>query len=191
MEFPTREVALSLIRQFRLQDFDQIRTSGGSSYDEEYYSAVFIAQYDKESKQVFFLGLPYNSSFYKENESNGHTKKNGESPTETAIREGIEETGLLIKECDLKLVYHSFVPNRKDITKNHHKYFYLVDNFQGTLFDFLDEPNPIDNETSTPIWIPASLFREVLFEGHQKSLRKAIEELKQTSVEYYYALESV
>lgn len=191
MEFPTRELALFLIRQFRLQDFDQIRTSGGSSYDEEYYSAVFIAQHDKQSKQVFFLGLPYNSSFYKDNESNGHTKKDGESPTETARREVLEETGLLIEESDLKLVYYSSVSNRKDVTKKHTKYFYLVDNFKGTLYDFSDKPNPIDNETSTPIWIPASLFREVLFEGHQKAFRKAIEELRQVNVEYYYALESI
>jgi len=190
MEFPTKEVALSLIRQFRLQGFNQIRTSGGSSYDEEYYSAVFIPQYDKESKQVFFLGLPYNSSFYKD-ESNGHTKKEGESPTETARREVLEETGLLVEESDLKLVYYSSVPNRKDVTKKHTKYFYLVDNFKGTLYDFSDKPNPIDNETSTPIWIPANLFREILFEGHQKALRKTTEELRQRSVEYYYALESV
>lgn len=111
--FPTKEVALSLIRQFRLQGFNQIRTSGGSSYDEEYYSAVFIPQYDEESKQVFFLGLPYNSSFYKDNESNGHTKKEGESPTETARREVLEETGLLVEESDLKLVYYSSVPIQK------------------------------------------------------------------------------
>lgn len=186
METITEDIISKRIKCLNDLGFKQIRIPGGSSIDEEHYAGTFL--YRMVGKQMEFLGVPYNPEFYKTHESNGHTKKRGEIPTATARREVYEETGFLVNESDLELVHSFSIPNRKDQSKMHVKYFYLTSRFSGTLSDFGDEHNPIDHETGTPLWIPYFKFKNVLYEGHQHALNKAVNYLKKLSVEYYYAL---
>lgn len=179
---------LSKIEEFRSLGFDEIRIPGGSSLGEEHYSGVFLFVCDEASKKLFFLGVPYNSSYFKNGSGNSHTKKAGETPAETARRELFEETGLLVEEKDLNLSYSYSVQDRHDKKKLHTKYFFLTKEFQGTLSDFAIRPNPIDNETASPLWIPASLFKDLLYRGHQAAFKKACDFLKLESADLYYAL---
>jgi ADP-ribose pyrophosphatase YjhB (NUDIX family) len=187
LEYLTEELILSRIEELKFQGFDQIRIPGGSSKDESHYSGVFVFKYDKDFKQMFFLGVPYNSIFWKENGSNGHTKKQDETYLQTACREVFEETGYHTEESDLILVFNYFIPDRKDNRKNHTKNFYVCDTFTGNLHNF-EGANLIDKETAAPIWIPVKLFKKVLYYGHQKALIKVIENLSGISADYYYAL---
>jgi len=182
------ESLLLKIKEFRSLGFDEIRIPGGSSLGEEHYSGVFIFACDHTKKQLFFLGVPYNSSFYKNGNNSNHTKKAGELPTETARRELFEETGLLVEEGDLNLVFSYSIPDRHDKMKMHHKNFYLTNKFLGTLSDFDTRPNPIDNETGSPLWIPASLFKGLLYKGHQQAFQSVCDSLKLESADFYYAL---
>lgn len=188
--FENAEFILSKIGELLKLSFDQIRTAGGSSKSEEHYSGVFIYSYDKVSKILYFLGVPYNSNHWRENGSNGHTKKNDETPKETGCRECFEETGLVIKEDDLVLIFSYAIPDRKDQTKEHTKYFFLTDHFTGHLHDF-EGANLIDKETAAPMWIPAKTFKTVLYGGHQKAFMETIKYLKNQSAELYYALEDL
>lgn len=185
------EFVLSEINKLKTLGYDQIRTPGGSELKEVHYSGVFLYTYNIEKKQFFFLGVPYDSDFYLNHKSNGHTKKEDESPTQTARREVYEETGLLVDEGDLDLILSYSVKHRTDETKLHQKFFYMTSKFNGTLSNFLDQPNPIDNETSTPIWMSAKLFKKVLYYGHQQAFKRAVEMLRLVNAEYYYALSNI
>jgi len=175
------------ISNYEKQGYDRIHIPGGTSKDGEHYSGVFLYHFDKKSKEILFLGVPYSSKFYLEHKSNGHTKRSGETPKETARREVLEETGLFIEEGDLDLVLQYHIPNRIDKTKTHQKNFYCTNKYSGTLYSF-EGPNPIDGETSSPLWIPYNLFRKVLFGGHQQALQLAVRRLRNLSADYYYAL---
>jgi len=186
-KFPTNEFILSRIEELKLQGFDQVRIPGGSSKDESHYSGVFIFQYDQESKQVYFLGVPYNSNHWKDNGSNGHTKKLNETYKETGCREVFEETGYNLEESDLTLILECSVNDRKDKTKKHKKNFYACDVFTGNLHNFTGA-NLIDKETAAPIWIPVSIFMEVIYKGHSLALSKTVDYLKNSTLELYDAL---
>lgn len=159
------------------QGFNQIKLPGGTSKDRKHYSGVIIFHYDSETKKTYFLGLPYNSDFHKKELDSGFDKKvEGETPEQTAIREVMEETGLILELKDLK----ELLPARKEITVKkeelttvvHTKHFFLADSFSGTSFEFIGE-NPIDGETAAPLWMPADLFKKELWIGHQKALTEA------------------
>lgn len=188
--FESIEFILSKIAELIILGFDQIRIPGGSSKDESHYSGIFFYCYDKKTKEIYFLGVPYNSSHWRGNDSNGHTKKYNENSLETACREGFEETGYVVKEEDLVLVSSYSIPDRKDKTKTHTKYFYATDKFSGHLHDF-DGANLIDKETAAPMWISSKTFKNVLYGGHQKAFLQAIEYLKNQSADLYYALENI
>jgi ADP-ribose pyrophosphatase YjhB (NUDIX family) len=187
-QFESDEATLQKIAEFFTRGFDQMRILGGTSLNEEHYGGVFFVYYDKATKKMYFLAVPYNSSFHKGNDSNGHTKKQGATPKETTRREGFEEGGLLSEEQHLIEVYSYSVPNRRDRTKIHSKHFYYAEEFSGTLSDFGYEPNPIDGETSTPLWLSAKLFKKVLYGGHQEAFKAVVEHLMAMNLEYYYAL---
>jgi len=186
-KFLSNEALLLKIRELRNQGFDQIRIPGGSSKDESHYSGIFIYEYDPESKQVFFSSVPYNSNHWKQNDSNGHTKKLNETALETGCREAFEETGLHIEEEDLVLILNYSIPDRKDNTKTHTKNFYACDNFTGNLHNFTGA-NLIDKETAAPLWLPLAIFKEVLYKGHQSALSDTINYLKNRTLELYDAL---
>ncbi len=59
--------------------------------------------------------------------------------------------------------------------------------FTGNLFTF-DGPNPIDGETAAPLWVPAQLFVKVVFGGHLKAVKIAIQELSMENREYAISL---
>ena len=182
------ELAFSEIKEFARVGFLEIRISGGSSKDESHYSGVFLYFYDKESKKMYFLCVTYDPMFYKKHDTNGHTKKIGETKKETARRELYEETGLLVEEEDLELALTYSIKDRRDETKTHTKCFYFTDKYSGTLSDFGYTPNPIDGETSTPFWLPAKVFKKVLYVGHQQAFKAVMEHLMAMNLEYYYAL---
>jgi ADP-ribose pyrophosphatase YjhB (NUDIX family) len=189
MEKVSNDFLLSRIIELKHQGFDEIRIPGGSSKDESHYAGIFIYQYEKETKEIYFLGVPYNSSHWKENDSNGHTKRPNETPSETACRETFEETGLHVVEEDLILVLNYGIPDRKDKTKTHTKNFYACDLFTGNLHNF-SGANLIDKETAAPLWFPLSIYKEVLYKGHQKALIETINFLKNKTLELYDALSS-
>jgi len=187
LEFLSDEFLLSKIEELKLQGFDQIRLPGGSSKDESHYSGVFIYGYNPENKQVYFVGVPYNSNHWKDNRSNGHTKKLDETALETGCREVFEETGFNIEEHDLNLVFNYSIPNRKDKLKVHTKNFYLCNYFTGNMHNFTGA-NLIDRETAAPLLLPLSIFKKVLYGGHQNALAQALDSLKNESLELYDAL---
>jgi len=71
------------------------------------------------------------------------------------------------------------VPSKHTAGEMHHKNFYFTSVFSGTIFDFGFGPNPIDHETSSPIWLPLKLFKTVLFGGHQRGLTEVLKHLCQ------------
>lgn len=188
---------VSVIRQMlphlKDQGYDRIVISGGTSLDLEHYSGVIGYEYDHSSKEFFFVGLPYNSKYHLENDESSNTKKPGETPIATGIREFFEETGLKAKPEDLVPILNYSIKDKRPGMENklHHKNFYMIDikKCSGELYTF-EGPNPIDGETAAPILMPASLFYEVLFGGHKQALDKAIEKLS-INREYAYSLMSL
>lgn len=169
---------LEKIEALKVQGFDQIKLPGGTSKDKKHFSACVIPFFYPKTKKTYFLGLPYNSSFYK-TEGEKDTKKRGETPMQTAIREAMEETALILLEDGLEeLTKAKFeVKDREDFKKVvHTKYFFLAKNFSGVAFEF-DGPNAIDGETAAPLWIPADLFAKILWGGHQKAFKEALQVL--------------
>jgi len=165
---------LSQIGLLRNQGFDQIKLPGGTSKNGEHYCGLVVCFFDKENKTTYFLGLPYNSNFHKTNNENVSSKVLGESPQATARRELMEETGYFVEKDDLVLIDKAKkVLGGKIPGTEHVKYFFLVEEFNGNPFEFKGE-NPIDGETSAPIWIPANLFSQLLWGGHQYAFREAL-----------------
>ena len=182
---------LKKITTHRSNNYDQIRILGGTSFNEEHYSGVFLFTYDKVTKKIYFLGVPYRSTYYKDHESNEHTKLQGEAPKDTGRRETFEECGYLLEKKNMDELRSRPVPNRNDKTKLHYRYFYFTDKFSGTLSDFGFGPNPIDGETSTALWISAKIFKEVLYRGHQASFDELVSLLRNVNIEYYDALKGI
>jgi ADP-ribose pyrophosphatase YjhB (NUDIX family) len=189
--FDSYDVVLEQIKKLRVQGYDRIHLPGGTSKDGVHYAGGIVAVYDHLSKKVYFVGVPYNSSFHKGNE-NGHNKKLGENPEQTFVRELMEETALQTKLSDLNLIFYREKPdNRPGMEgKLHYQYFYLVEDFTGNFWTF-DGPNPIDGETAAPLFIPADLFVEVIFKGHLAAVKKAIEEMINEKEDYYWALKDL
>jgi len=165
------------LHALKLQGFDQIKLPGGTSKDRKHYSGVVIFHYDSKTKKSYFLGLPYDSYFHQTGDENGNTKKFGETPMQTAIRETMEESALIILEKDLQELINSRkeLPDREDRTKiGHTKHFFLAKSFSGVVFNF-EGQNPIDRETGAPLWIPVDLFAKILWIGHLQALKEAIQ----------------
>ena len=182
------ESVLSKINELKIAGYDRIHLPGGTAKDGSYYSGAIVVTMDPITKEVYFLGVPYNSHFHIGSE-NGHNKKFGEFPEQTVIRELLEETGLQAISSDLELVLNKKIPDNRPgkVGQYHQKFFYLITEFTGNLFTF-EGANPIDGETAAPIWIPASLFIKVLFGGHLEAVYAAIEELNLISRDYAYSL---
>jgi ADP-ribose pyrophosphatase YjhB (NUDIX family) len=186
----------TLLKAFKDAGYDRIHISGGTSKDGAHYAGIIVYKYDKELKRFVFVGLPYDSLFYKR-EANGdkvagHTKKDNELPKETAQRELFEETGLKVDDLrDLVEVYRKEIDDNRPEFKGqkHMKYYYMIniDKCSGELSSFEGE-NPIDGETLAPELFIKEEFMKILFKGHQLPLQKTFEKLKLISLEYYYAL---
>lgn len=190
---------IGLIKQMiaclKEKGYDRVHTSGGTSLDGSHYAGIIGYDYDNSTKEFSFVGLPYNSIYHRshdEDESN-HTKRAGETPMDTAIREFFEETGLKAKPEDLvSILDYSIKDNRPGKEgQKHHKHFYMVNikKCSGELASF-EGPNPIDGETAAPILMPASLFSELLFIGHQQAFKKAVEKLSENR-DYAYSLMNI
>jgi ADP-ribose pyrophosphatase YjhB (NUDIX family) len=161
------------------QVFDSLRFPGGTAPDGSSSSTVVCIVYDEETREFYFLVLPYNSKC-KINKDKGHKK---EDPKDTARREFNEETHLEINPDDLYLLDSFSVPDTIRKGMIHTKYVYYVDGTKvaGHLAEFVfSKVNPMDignPETGTPILIPASYLSEVLFKKHLTLVTKAIEYL--------------
>ncbi len=185
------ETSERLLNVARSLGFNKVHLLGGTRADGLYYSGSIVYKYDPIVKEMFFLGVPYNSNYHLTGES-GHNKKSDENPEQTAIRELMEEAGLHAFPEDLVKVYEKTIPDNRP-GKNgqfHSKYFFLVEKYTGQVFEF-DGPNPIDGETAAPIWFSASMFVTVLFGGHLKPLQLAIEKLMEKNRDYAHALMNV
>lgn len=160
------------LAEFQSQGFNQVKLPGGTSKDGFHYSGLVFFFYNKDNKTTYFLGLPYNSNYHKNGENND-TKKYGESPKDTARREAMEETGLMVEISDLKEMpgVKKVLPGKIEGT-THSKIFFLVEKFSGTAFQFLGS-NPIDAETGAPMWFQAKFFKQVLWAGHQPAFKEA------------------
>ena len=189
--FPTVEESKTKVKGLK-SEFDRIHLPGGTSIDGSYYAGAIVHVFDPITKEVYFLGVPYNSKFHLINSETGHNKKYGEFPEQTVIRELLEETGLQAIVANLELVLQKKIPDSRPgkYGQFHQKFFYLITKFTGNLFTF-EGANPIDGETAAPIWIQSSLFVKVLFGGHLEAVYTAIEELKLINRDYAYALMNV
>ncbi len=174
-------VIKQMLSYLKEKGYDRIHISGGTSADGSHYGGVIGYLYDRPTKQFYFVGLPYNSTYHKSGDfDSSHTKRPGESPEETAKREFFEETGLKVEIADLVPIFDfSINDNRPEREgKQHHKYYFMVDieKCSGELYTF-EGANPIDGETAAPILMPADLFALSLFGGHKRAFQKAIEKL--------------
>jgi len=188
-ELKSTEFILSKINELKSQGYDRIHLPGGTSIDGSFYSGVILAKYDSITKDVYFLGVPYCSSFHLNGRSN-HNKKIGEVASQAALRELFEETGIQTTPENLDLVLEKKIPDNRSrgtLGQFHFKYFYLVTKFMGNMFNF-DGPNPIDGETAAPLWIPANLFVKTIFKGHLEAVNAAIEKLMNEDRQYAHAL---
>jgi len=158
--------------------FSRIQLPGGTSKDKTFCSSAIIFVWNDEKKMFYLVCMPYNPFFHMGGDQNGHTKKLGETPEQTVLREIQEETGLFVEESDLVYLPKSEteVTDRSDKEKMHKKHYFLVKNFSGTLFDF-DGPSRIDAETAAPVLIAAHLLKDCLFFNHKNAVREAAEVL--------------
>ncbi len=191
IQFEKTEDVLLKINELKHQGYDTIHIPGGTSKDGSYYAGAIVAAYDIITKEVYLLGVPYNSRFHL-NSENGHNKKFGETPEQTVIRELLEETGLQANREDLTVVWSKEVPDNRlgKSGQSHKKTVYLITKFTGNLFTF-EGPNPIDGETAAPLFIPATLFVGEVFKGHLEAVYNAFDALSCESKEYAYALMSL
>lgn len=187
----TDEQVIEMIVELEKLGFPERHLPGGTSKDGSFFVGGVIPFYDHVSKKTFFLILPYNPYFHLDGES-GHNKKNNESPEEALAREIMEETGYHTKPENFELIFRYSVPDNRPGKEGqfHSKYFFLVNDFSGTKFDFKG-PNPIDGETSAPFWVSASLATSILYYSHTSPLKKAIQMLQLKSIDYAYSLMNI
>lgn len=189
-EFKNSEDLLFKIESLKKQGYNRIHLPGGTSKDGSFYSGVVIHKYDPETKDVYFIGIPYNTDYHIDHPS-GHNKKADEKPEETAGREVQEEVGPHVHLEDLELIMDRQKPdNRPGYNgKFHYQYFYLLKKLpDGYQIPEYDEPNHIDGETTAPLWIPSGLFLKILFGGHIAAVKVAIDKLMNENRNYAYAL---
>ncbi|MDQ5971580.1 MAG: Nudix hydrolase protein [Patescibacteria group bacterium] len=186
MDFLKKEELAEKLKDLEEQGFDKIHLPGGSSWDNSFCSSVIIPVYHHESKDVYFVGVPYNSSY---EQSNGNNKKANETPEETALREVMEETGIRGYASDLIFLKNSShsVPDRFDTSKTHYKNYFLLKTFTGIIFDF-EGANHIDPGVAAPLLFPSRYFKEILFKNHQIALKEAVDVLMGEHIDYCYAL---
>ncbi|HLP86752.1 MAG TPA: NUDIX domain-containing protein [Candidatus Paceibacterota bacterium] len=178
IQFETAEDVLLKINELKHQGFDTIHLPGGTSKDGSFYAGAVVVAYNVANREVYILGVPYNSNFHV-NGGNGHNKKDGETPEQTVIRELFEETGLQIAVENLTLIWSKDIPDNRPgkLGNLHLKRVYLVIEFNDKNFFTLEGPNPIDHETATPLWIPAPLFVKLVFKGHLAAVYSAFDYL--------------
>ncbi len=180
----------SKLKAMNEQGFTQIKLPGGTSRDRQHYSGLIIPYYNFEDKMTYFSGLPYNPNFHKNGTENVDNKKEGETPLQTAIREGMEEIGLIFKPEDLEEVLSAMVKIKDRVNPElilHIKHFFVAKSFSGEAFEF-EGPNPIDHETAAPIWIPAPIFKEILWKGHQPAFNASFSEILCTDGDIYNSM---
>lgn len=190
MEFLNDQDLLFKINDLKSRGYDQIRLSGGTSKDGSYFSSAVPFKYIKETKKIYFAGVPYDSTFFLKKEGTTANKSSNENHEQTALRELFEETGLEGKEENLSLLFEK---EKKDYREwregqKHKQFFYLLETFDESHFFTFDGSNPISAETAAPLWIPARLFTKVIYPGHLGILLKAVKHLKFKNAEYAYAL---
>lgn len=181
--FMSDKEIMNYIMEIRNVGFDQIRLPGGTDKNFNHYSGIVVFRKNPENKETYFLGVPYNSNFYKTQKEDRSRKVEGESVLQTARRELFEETGLVVEEEDLKEIPSArFVGkkyNKEGDRIDHIKYFFLCPKVSGNLAEFGHAGNPIEGETGSPIWIPGKLFKQVLSLKHQNAFNKALELMAQ------------
>lgn len=177
---------------FKNLGFDRIHLPGGTSKSGDYYSGVVPYHYDTETKEFYFLGLPYDSKYHESGDENGHTKKFGETPLATAVRELMEETALQVTEEKMEKLYSDSIRDRYILDKIFHRHYFFcsIDENNGGVFTF-EGRNPIDGETGAPIWIPAKMIKKTFFHGHYKAIKKTINFLMSQNNEYAFALMNI
>lgn len=185
MKFLTIEELEKKLEDLKNEGYSRIHLPGGTSKDGTYCCSDVIETYNIVTRDVYFLGVPYNPN----SDQNGHNKRSDESIQATAVREAMEETGLIIKEENLIYLPKSshVCPDRWTPEKPHNKHFFLVKDFSGTVFEF-EGHNPIDLSIAEPLWFPARYFKKVVFENHAYAVKEAVEILMGKSKEYAYAL---
>jgi ADP-ribose pyrophosphatase YjhB (NUDIX family) len=190
VQFETSEVILSKINELKTKGYDRIHLPGGTSLDGSHYVGIIVYSYDTVTKQMYFLGVPYNSNFHLNGRS-GHNKRAGETKEQTIVRELFEETGFQANPENLNLIWEKKIPDNRPgkVAQIHSKYIYLISeqDCTGELFKF-SGPNLMDAETASPMWIPANLFIQNFFKGHLEAINEAINILSSQDRNYAYAL---
>ena len=189
MNFLKKDKLIEKLEELKEEGFDIVHLPGGSSWDNSFCSSVIVPVYNKDTKEMYFVGVPYDSHY---TDSNGNNKKANETPEETALRELQEECGIYGYQADLVYLPKSSydVPDNTDADKRHYKHYFLLKNFQGSLIEF-EGHNRIDYGIAAPLLFPASFFKEVLFKKQYPPLKEAVEILMAESPEYCYALMNI
>ena len=168
---------LQEIENLQKKKFDQIKFPGGTSKDGSHYSGVIAYFFD--GKKVHFLVLPYNRRYHFHGipKEAVHTKKEGETPIETACREFLEETGLSLDPAALTEVEAArvFIPQgyTEQGTRrlDHTKRFFVC---RITAMPETMTPHAPDMETSDPVLIEAGVLLKVIFKNHLNPLEEAV-----------------
>ena len=167
---------VEVLRQIKslLEMLYQIRFGGGTSKRGDKNTTIIPIMIDSY-KTLFVNIVPYelNANIEKDESNYDWSDENFEDLT---LRKLKEEIGYSAVKSDLVFISeHKVKDNRyKDHYVPHTKRVYLVEKFKGKLLD-RNNGSLLKNETHNPLWVPARVLPNFLFEGHLESFEKLID----------------
>ena len=150
------------------EGYDSLHLPGGKSLNGKHSSFVVVWVSDFITKDVYLMTVPYRSSFHLNERLKGSNKK--ETPTETAKRELLEETGLVVGSKDLFLFHEvqKFDNRRRSRRAFHYQYFFSLKKvMEVTDFRSKDFLIGRSGETADPVFIPKKMVSKYLFYKHR------------------------
>ncbi|MDD5318617.1 MAG: NUDIX domain-containing protein [Candidatus Pacebacteria bacterium] len=104
-----------------------------------------------------------------------------ENKEQTLLRESEEEGK--IKPTKFTMVYEEFLPSRKVDQRDHIKYFFLIEGYEGSFLEREFEDRDMVHILAK--WIPIKQFAAMVFRNHRQAFNMATLHLSRTNPEFH------